>query len=169
MGLNPVSSTQLLEETTQRLRAAHTPILAGCDTNRDLCRRLQDRQPTGRCHTSVNTGAQALTPRMGETAFWQSLGLKGGGHIPRNRSLGDSVDMGRSCPRLRPRRGSQGTSSMRRSNRFMSSMWWRASSIRINETGSETSTPVTRVFCPRSSASAAGKFEGMHSGGHSSS
>lgn len=35
-----------LEEATQRLRAAHTHILAGCDTIRDLRRRLQDRQPT---------------------------------------------------------------------------------------------------------------------------
>ena len=35
-----------LEEATQRLLAAHTQILAGCDTIRDLRRRLQDRQPT---------------------------------------------------------------------------------------------------------------------------
>ena len=35
-----------VEEAEQRLRSAHTQILAGCDTIRDLRRRLQDRQPS---------------------------------------------------------------------------------------------------------------------------
>jgi hypothetical protein len=35
-----------LEEAWQRLRGAHAQILAGCDTIRDLRRRLQDRQPS---------------------------------------------------------------------------------------------------------------------------
>ncbi len=33
-----------VEEAQQRLRSAHTQILAGCDTIRDLRRRLQERQ-----------------------------------------------------------------------------------------------------------------------------
>jgi hypothetical protein len=35
-----------LEEAQQLLRTAHAEILAGCDTVRDVRRRLQDRQPT---------------------------------------------------------------------------------------------------------------------------